>query len=98
LIRAGGSPVSEESYALPDPGAIVSRRHHLRIGKTDYRIDGTPVRAGSAIHDVAIEIAKRGHLINHGIHPAVDAERDFAGTNLTDTWPVSQPAGIFAFR
>jgi hypothetical protein len=62
---------------------VVSRRHHLRIWKTDFTVDGTPIWAGAATHDVAIEIAKRGHLINHRIDPAVDAERDFIGANLT---------------
>jgi hypothetical protein len=69
---------------LPDPDAVVSRRHHLRIWKTDYTINGTPIWAGAATHDVAIEIAKRGHLINHRIDPEVDAERDFIGVNLTE--------------
>jgi hypothetical protein len=82
--------VQDYSYALPDPDAIVSRRHHLRIWKTDYTIDGTPIWTGAATHDVAIEIAKRGHLINHRIDPAVDAERDFIGANLTDTSSVSR--------
>ena len=82
--------VQDYSYALPDPGAIVSRRHHLRIWKTDYTIDGTPVWVGSATHDVAIEIAKRGHLIDHRIDPAVDAERDFIGIDLTNTLSVSR--------
>ncbi len=77
--------VQDYSYALPDPDAVVSRRHHLRIWKTDYTMDGTPIWAAAATHDVAIEIAKRGRLINHRIDPAVDAERDFVGTNLTDT-------------
>ena len=81
--------VQDYSYALRDPGAVVSRRHHLRIWKTDYTIDGTPVWAGSATHDVAIEIAKRGHLINHRIDPAVDVERDFVGANLSDTLSVT---------
>ena len=76
--------VQDYSYALPDPDAVVSRRHHLRIWKTHCTIDGTPVWAGSASHDVAIEIAKRGRLINHRIDPAVDAERDFIGATLAD--------------
>ncbi len=82
--------VQDYSYALPDPGAVVSRRHHLRIWKTDYTIDGTPIWASSATHDVAIEIAKRGRLINHRIDPEVDAERDFIGANLTETSSVSR--------
>ena len=82
--------VQDYSYALPDPNAIMSRRHHLRIWKTDYTIDGTPVWAGAATHDVAIEIAKRGRIINHRIDPEVDAERDFIGANLTKTASVTR--------
>ncbi len=82
--------VQDYSYALPGPGAVVSRRHHLRIWKTDCTIDGTPVWAGSATHDVGIEFAKGGHLINHRIDPAVDTERDFIGANLADTSSVSR--------
>jgi LssY C-terminus len=80
--------VQDYSYALPDPGAIMSRRHHLRIWKTQYTMDGTPIWAAAATHDVAIEIAKRGRLINHRIDPAVDTERDFVGADLTQTSPV----------
>jgi LssY C-terminus len=82
--------VQDYSYALPDPDAIMSRRHHLRIWKTGYTIDGTPIWAGAATHDVAIEIAKRGRLINHRIDAAVDTERDFVGTDLTNTSSVSR--------
>lgn len=82
--------VQDYSYALPDPVAIVTRRHHLRIWKTDYKIDGTPIWAGAATHDVEIEIAKRGRLINHRIDPAVDVERDFVGSDLTETRSVDR--------
>jgi hypothetical protein len=82
--------VQDYSYALPDPQAIVTRRHHLRIWKTDYTINGTPIWAAAASHDVAIVIGKQGHLINHRIDPEVDTERDFVGTNLTDTLSVSR--------
>ncbi len=77
--------VQDYSYALPDPHAIVTRRHHLRIWKTDYTIDGTPIWAAAASRDVAIVIGKHGHLINHRIDPAVDSERDFVGSNLADS-------------
>ncbi len=82
--------VQDYSYALPDPHAIVTRRHHLRIWKTDYTMDGTPIWVGAASHDVAIVIAKRGHLINHRIDPNVDAERDFVGSDLSESLPVSR--------
>jgi LssY C-terminus len=82
--------VQDYSYALPDPSATMSRRHHLRIWQTEYDIGGKPIWAGAATHDVAIEVAKRGRLINHRIDPAVDTERDFVGTNLADTSLVSR--------
>jgi LssY C-terminus len=82
--------VQDYSYALPDPHAIVTRRHHLRIWKTDYTMDGTPIWVGAASHDVAIVIARRGHIVNHRIDPNVDAERDFVGSNLTESLSVSQ--------
>ena len=81
--------VQDYSYALPDADAVVSRRHHLRIWKTDCTVDGTPIWVGSATHDVAIEIAKNGRLINHRIDPEVDAERDFIAGDLTANLSVS---------
>jgi hypothetical protein len=82
--------VQDYSYALPDPAAVVSRRHHIRIWKTDYTLDGTPLWIGAATHDIAIEIAKRGRSINHRIDPEVDAERDFIGVNLTEASSVTE--------
>jgi hypothetical protein len=77
--------VQDYAYALPEPDAIMSRRHHLRIWKTQYTVDGSPIWVGAATHDVAIEFAKRGHLINHTIDPYVDQERDFIGADLMQT-------------
>ena len=87
--------VQDYSYALPDPSAVVSRRHHLRIWKTGSTLNGTPVWAGAATHDVAIVIAKHGRLINHRIDPAVDAERDFVGSDLTDSSSVSRQEYLY---
>ena len=73
------------AYALPDPDAMVSRRHHVRIWKTGHEVDGIPVWAGAATHDVGIEVGKHGKLFNHRIDPNVDSERDFIGSNLSET-------------
>ena len=87
--------VQDYSYALPDPHAIVTRRHHLRIWKTDYTMDGVPIWVGAASHDVAIVFAKRGHIINHRIDPEVDTERDFVGYNLAGSLPVSTRSYLY---
>jgi hypothetical protein len=73
------------SYALPDPASIVARRHHIRIWRTDYQVDGTPIWVGAATHDIAIQIEITKLRIGHRIDPQVDAERDFIAGNLADT-------------
>jgi hypothetical protein len=82
--------VQDYSYALPDPDAIVSRRHHIRIWKTQYSVDGNPIWAGSATYDQSIVFAQQGHIINHTIDPKVDTERDFVGSDLAKVGPVHQ--------
>ena len=73
------------SYAIPDPAAIVTRRHHLRIWRTDYEANDIPVWVGAATHDVAIEFEKRKLWMIHRIDPDVDQEREFIARNLTQT-------------
>jgi hypothetical protein len=73
------------SFALPDPSSIVARRHHLRIWRTYYEMNGTPIWVGAATHDVAIQIEVQKLRIVHRIDPKVDAERDFIANNLSDT-------------
>jgi hypothetical protein len=73
------------SFALPDPSSIVARRHHLRIWRTDYEMDGIPVWVGAATHDVALQIEMQKLRIVHRIDPQVDAERDFIAGNLSET-------------
>jgi hypothetical protein len=73
------------SYALPDPKSVVARRHHLRIWKTDRRVDGVPLWVGAATHDVAVQFVKHKLRLFHTIDPDVDAERDFIATDLAKT-------------
>jgi len=78
------------SYAMPDPSSILSKRHHVRIWKTDYRVHGTPVWLAAATHDVAIGMQKLS--VTHHIDPQVDVERDFIGDNLSSTYLVAHSA------
>jgi hypothetical protein len=83
------------SYAIPDPVAIVTRRHHLRIWKTGHEMNGNPIWVGAATHDVAIKIEKRKLRISHLIDPDVDAEREFIAGNLKETQLVT-PVGYLS--
>ncbi len=78
------------SYALPDPTAMLTRRHHLRIWKTDYEMNGSPIWVGAATYDMGIEVEKRKLWVTHRIDPNVDAERDFIARTLTKTHLVTQ--------
>ncbi|HEX5413897.1 MAG TPA: LssY C-terminal domain-containing protein [Terriglobia bacterium] len=78
------------SYALPDPAATVTRRHHLRIWKTDYKMNGLPIWVGAATHDVAIKIKMRKLRVLHRIDPDVDAEREFIAQDLAETHLIAQ--------
>jgi hypothetical protein len=78
------------SYALPEPRSIVSRRHHLRIWKTDRALNGVPLWVAAATHDVAIEFVKRKFRLFHTIDPNVDAEREFIAGNLAETRQIAR--------
>jgi hypothetical protein len=82
--------VQDYGYALPEPSAVVSRRHHIRIWRTGYTSAGVPIWAGAATFDDAISFAKRGRIINHTIDPAVDTEREFVGTELATASPLNR--------
>jgi hypothetical protein len=77
--------VQDYSFVMPDPNSIVSQRHHLRIWKTGGDVDGVPLWAGAATHDVSIKFVKHTFHIFHRIDPNVDAERDFIAANLSHT-------------
>lgn len=71
------------SFSLPDPLSLLSKRHHIRIWRTDYLVDNTPVWIAAATHDVSIAMHKM--RVTHRIDPQVDAERDFIADNLSST-------------
>ena len=82
--------VQDYAFSLPDPDAIVSHRHHIRIWKTGYTSAGVPIWAGAATFDDAISFGKGGRLFNHAIDPEVDTEREFVGTDLSKTSPLQR--------
>jgi hypothetical protein len=74
------------AFVLPDSKLIVARRHHLRIWKTDREVDGIPLWAGAATHDVSFGFVIHKLRFFHRIDPNVDEERDFIASNLAETW------------
>jgi hypothetical protein len=68
-------------YARTEPVQVVASRHHLRIWKSPYEVDGQPLWVGACTHDIGFEKDQRNNGVTHKIDPEIDKERDYlAGT------------------
>ncbi len=73
-------------YAQADPVQVVASRHHFRIWKAPFQLDGRDVWAGAGMHDIGFardDRTKNG--VTHKIDPDSDHERDYIGESLTET-------------
>jgi LssY C-terminus len=63
----------------------VRNRHHFRIWRAPFDVDGQTVWVGAATHDVGLQ--HLGHFLHliHKIDPDVDAERQFVANTLIKT-------------
>jgi hypothetical protein len=83
-------------FARSKPVMAVSSRHHLRIWKTPYEINGETLWAGAATQDTGFTKEFRKWKITHFIDPNVDDERSYVQESLSDTgmvtqWTMTQP-------
>jgi hypothetical protein len=68
-------------YARTEPIQVVASRHHLRIWKSPYEVNGQPLWVGACTHDIGFERDQRNNGVTHKIDPEIDKERDYlAGT------------------
>ena len=76
-------------YAHAEPFQVVSSRHHLRLWKAPFTVEGQAVWVGAATHDIGFDRDKRDDGVTHKIDPAVDLERDYIRDSLRQTGTVS---------
>ncbi len=76
-------------YAQGDPIRVVASRHHFRIWKAPFDLNGTQVWAGAGTHDIGFDRDQRNNKLTHKIDPDVDQERDYIGRSLSETGLVS---------
>ncbi|MBV9608032.1 MAG: LssY C-terminal domain-containing protein [Acidobacteria bacterium] len=76
-------------YARAEPVQVVASRHHLRVWKAPFDVDGRTVWAGAATHDIGFEKDQRTGGVTHKIDPELDQERDFLAACFRDTGTVS---------
>lgn len=84
ILTLFGRP-QDYGFAHAEPLTVVATRHHLRIWKAPFDIDGRPVWVGAGTHDIGFERDQRNGGVTHKIDPAVDGERDFIGQTLGAT-------------
>src|SRR6185369_15887273 len=68
--------VQDFGYEQAEPYSVVASRHHFRLWKAPFQVDGQDVWVGAGTHDVGFEKDQRNGSVTHKIDPAVDGERD----------------------
>ncbi len=69
-------------YAMSDPLVTVMARHHFRIWKAPFDVDGLTLFVGAGTHDIGFDKDQRTGGVTHKIDPDTDKERDFIGDSL----------------
>ncbi len=81
-------------FAHAEPLSVVSTRHHLRLWKASFSLNGETVWVGAATHDIGFERDKRNNGVTHKIDPDIDVEREYVGKSLSETGLLSALARI----
>jgi hypothetical protein len=68
----------------------VAQRHHLRLWKAPFQVDGQDLWVGAATHDIGFDRDARNNGFTHKIDPNVDDEREFVGRSLEETGRVAK--------
>jgi hypothetical protein len=81
-----------QDYGLAhaEPISVVAQRHHLRLWKAPFQVDGQDLWVGAATHDIGFERDARNNGFTHKIDPNVDDEREFVGRSLEETGRVAK--------
>ncbi|HWZ46126.1 MAG TPA: LssY C-terminal domain-containing protein [Candidatus Saccharimonadales bacterium] len=65
--------------------AVAASRHHLRLWKASFLLNGEQVWVGAATHDIGFDRDARNNGITHKIDPDVDLERAYVRDSLWST-------------
>ncbi len=77
-------------WAHAEPIKVAAARHHLRIWRAPFEVNGGTVWVGAATHDIGFERDKRNNGITHKIDPNIDFEREFLEATLSGTGLVGE--------
>ncbi len=83
LIMFGRS--QDYGFAHAVPFVVVAQRHHFRIWKAPFQVNGNDAWIGAGTHDIGFEKDQRNGGITHKIDPETDKERDYIGLTLEES-------------
>ncbi len=90
ILTLFGRP-QDYGLAHAEPIAVVAQRHHLRLWKAPFKVDGQELWVGAATHDIGFDRDNRpGKKITHKIDPDIDQEREYVGRSLEETGSVAK--------
>jgi hypothetical protein len=82
--------VQDYGLAHAVPIQVVAQRHHLRLWKAPFQVEGQELWVGAATHDIGFDRDQRNNGVTHKIDPNVDDEREFVGRSLDETGLVAK--------
>jgi hypothetical protein len=82
--------VQDYGMAHAEPIAVVAERHHFRIWKAPFDLDGQEVWVGAGTHDIGFDRDQRNNGVTHKIDPEIDKERDYIGASLEESGMVAK--------
>jgi hypothetical protein len=81
-------------YAKGEPYAVIAERHHFRLWKAPFLVNGQTLWVGAGTHDVGFDRDQRDGKITHRIDPDVDKERDYIARSLVAAGSVAQQSYV----
>jgi hypothetical protein len=80
-------------WAHAEPIQVVASRHHLRLWRAPFTVNGETLWVGAATHDIGFGRDQRNTSatsITHKIDPDIDLERDYVEKTLISTGQVAE--------
>ena len=72
-------------FAQGDPIRVIAARHHFRVWKAPFTVDGQSVWVGAGTHDIGFDKDQRNGKLTHKIDPETDKEREYISSSFTES-------------
>ena len=72
-------------FAQGDPIRVIAARHHFRVWKAPFTVEGQSVWVGAGTHDIGFDKDQRNGKLTHKIDPETDKEREYISSSFTES-------------